>query len=148
MIIPAHHRFVKRLGLLVVISAVGVGCGDESSYVYVEPASIEAVGDDLWEVSLTERAAERTGIETVEVAMQAINGVERLVVPYSSVMYHYDGATFTYTNPEPLMFVRAPITIDFIDGDVAILDEGPDVGTPVVSVGAAQLYGVEFGIGK
>ena len=148
MIISGHHRLSRRLGLLAVITFVGAGCGDESSYVYVEPASVEAVDDDLWEVSLTERAAERTGIETVEVAMEAIDGVERLVVPYSAVMYHYDGATFTYTNPEPLRFVRAPITIDFIDGDVAVLDDGPDVGTSVVSVGAAQLYGVEFGIGK
>ena len=151
MSIPGTHRFMKRLGLPVVVAVVavaGVGCGDESSYVYVEPASVEAVGDDLWKVSLTERAAERTGIETVEVAMQSIDGVDRLVVPYSSIMYHFDGATFTYTNPEPLLFIRAPITIDSIDGDVAVRDDGPEVGTAVVTVGAAQLYGVEFGIGK
>ena len=55
---------------------------------------------------------------------------------------------FTYTNPEPLLFIRAPIKIDYIDGDVAVLDDGPEVGTAVVTVGAAQLYGVEFGIGK
>jgi hypothetical protein len=29
-----------------------------------------------------------------------------------------------------------------------VLDDGPAVGTAVVTVGAAELYGVEFGIGK
>lgn len=71
---------------------------------------------------------------------------EQLVVPYSAVMYHFDGSTWTYTNPEPFVYVRESITIDHIDGDVAFLSEGPPAGTTVVTVGAAELYGVEFGV--
>ena len=40
------------------------------------------------------------------------------------------------------------VIIDFIDGEFAILNSGPDTGTVVVSVGAAELYGVEFGVGN
>ena len=80
--------------------------------------------------------------------MVDVEGSERLVVPYSAVMYHFDGSTWTYTNPAPLTYVREPIEIDYIDGNTVVLDRGPAVGTVVVSVGAAELYGVEFGIGK
>ena len=65
-----------------------------------------------------------------------------------TVIYHFDGSTWTYANSSPLTYVRKPIDIAFIDGDFAILDAGPNHGTVVVSVGAAELYGVEFGIGK
>ena len=62
------------------------------------------------------------------------------------MLYDPDGATFTYTSPEPLVFVRAPITIDRIEGDVAYLTEGPATGTSVVTVGAAELFGTELGV--
>jgi hypothetical protein len=53
-----------------------------------------------------------------------------------------------YTNPEPLVFLRSPITIDYIDGDLAVLSEGPAVGTAVVTLGAAELFGTETGVSK
>jgi hypothetical protein len=57
------------------------------------------------------------------------------------------GNGWVYTNPEGLSFVRAAITIERIEGDVAILSTGPATGTAVVSQGAALLYGTEFGVG-
>ncbi len=135
--------------LLMAALAVGIalavaGCGDDSDYEYVDPASVEEVSEELWRVTLTEKAEERTGLETVVVTAGAFASE----IPYSSVMYHYDGSTWVYTNPEPHVFVRAPIEISRIDGDTAMLVSGPDAGTAIVSVGAAELYGVEFGIGK
>jgi hypothetical protein len=52
-----------------------------------------------------------------------------------------------YVETEPLVYVRHAITVDRVDGDVAVLHDGPPVGTPVVTVGSAELYGVESGIG-
>jgi hypothetical protein len=60
------------------------------------------------------------------------------------VLYDTEGKTWTYTNPEPLVFVRHLVTIDHIDGDKAFLADGPPAGTKVVTVGAAELYGSEF----
>jgi hypothetical protein len=74
-------------------------------------------------------------------------GVQRKVVPYSSVIYDLNGETWVYTNPEPLAFVRERITVDYIDGDKAFLSEGPAAGTKIASVGVAELYGTEFGVG-
>lgn len=72
----------------------------------------------------------------------------RKVVPYAAVLYDAHGDTWVYTNPEPLIFVRHRISVDYIDGDLAVLSDGPPSGTAVVTVGAAELFGTEFEIGK
>jgi hypothetical protein len=70
------------------------------------------------------------------------------VVPYAAVLYGVHGETWVYSNPEPLVYVRQPIVIDYVEGDLAILSEGPEVGTAVVTVGAAELFGTETGVSK
>jgi len=45
------------------------------------------------------------------------------------------------------MFVRHPVTIEYIDKEKAVLQDGPDVDTEVVTVGAAELFGAELGVG-
>jgi hypothetical protein len=88
------------------------------------------------------------GAEKVLVETPMKGGGMRKVVPYSSVIYEIDGKTWVYTNPEGTAYVRAPVTVDWIEGDRAILSDGPSVGTRVASVGASQLYGAEFRTGK
>jgi hypothetical protein len=45
------------------------------------------------------------------------------------------------------VFVRHSISIDQINGNQAVLSAGPPSGTAVVTVGAAELFGTEVGIG-
>ena len=73
---------------------------------------------------------------------------QRSVVPYAAVLYGVHGETWVYTNPEPLVFIREPIVIDYIEGDLAVLSEGPEAGTAIVTVGAAELFGTETGVSK
>ena len=73
---------------------------------------------------------------------------QRLIVPYSSVIYDPQARTWVYTNPAPLVFTRHPVVIAYIDGDQAFLSAGPPSGTQVVSAGAAELWGFESGIGN
>jgi hypothetical protein len=70
------------------------------------------------------------------------------IVPYAAVLYDAPGNTWVYTTPNPLTFVRHVIHIDYIEGDLAVLSDGPPSGTEVVIVGAAELFGAETGIGK
>ena len=51
-------------------------------------------------------------------------------------------------SPEPLVFMRHPVTVEYIEGDWAILSDGPPVGTIVATVGVPELYGADTGIGK
>jgi hypothetical protein len=78
---------------------------------------------------------------------RADSGKLQKVIPYAAVIYDADGATWTYTNPEPLVFVRHAITVEYIEGDLAALKDGPDIGTAVVTVGAVELLGIEHNIG-
>jgi hypothetical protein len=79
----------------------------------------------------------------VELAVSA--AAMRSVVPTSSVLYDAKGKTWVYTSPEPMVFVRHAITVDHIDGDRVVLSDGPASGTTVVTVGAAELLGTEYG---
>jgi len=108
------------------------------------PANLEPVaGTTLNRVVLSARAAERLGIETVPVG----HTKARPVIPYSAVLYDARGETWVYTNPQPLVFVRNRVGIDYIDGDRAVLVDGPPAGTAIVAVGGAELFGTEFEFG-
>ena len=116
-----------------------------------EPAKVESIpGSNFKRVTLTAKAASRLGIQTVSVREEKMlrSGRVQRVIPYASVIYGLHGETWTYTNPEPLVFVRNSITIDYIDADLAVLTEGPPPETLVVTVGVAELYGTETGVGK
>jgi hypothetical protein len=76
------------------------------------------------------------------------SGKPQKVIPYAAELYDPRGDTWTYTNPEPLIFVRHRIDVDFIEGDRAVLREGPATGTTVVTAGAAELFGVEHKFGQ
>jgi hypothetical protein len=120
---------------------------DETETGYSEPAVVEPIeGTSLNRVTLSQKAAERLGIETAAAEDEEVSGAPAKVLPYSAVLYDPNGDTWTYTNPEPLVFVRHKISIDRVDGESAILSEGPDAGTKVVTVGAAELIGTEFGV--
>jgi hypothetical protein len=64
------------------------------------------------------------------------------------VIYDLKGGTWVYTSPEPLTFVRQPITVDYIEGDTVVLLDGPPTGTELATVGVAELYGADTGVGK
>jgi hypothetical protein len=113
------------------------------------PAKVEPVaGTDISRVILTAQAAKRLGIETAPVRDAQVRGKQQKVVSYSAVIYDLHGETWVYTNTEPLTYVRDAINVDFIDGDLAVLSKGPPSGTVVVTVGAPELYGTEFGVGE
>ena len=112
------------------------------------PSEVEHIaGSDISRVTLTERAIERIDLRTTQVREMDVAGTPRTFVPYSSIIYDAHGGTWVYTSPKPRTFVRQKITVDRIDGDWVLLDEGPAVGTSVASVGVAELYGTEFEVG-
>jgi len=141
----------KTLVILIFATFLLSACGGNQIPVTgekVEPSRVEPIeGSDFSRLILTEKAVERLGVETAQVEVGEMNS-EQLAVPYSAVMYGLDGETWVYTNPEPLVYIRESIEIDYIDGDWAALIEGPEVGTPIVTVGSALLYGAEVGVSK
>jgi hypothetical protein len=145
------QRRKLRLGALLILAALPVSaCAKtaEEEAARVEPAKIEKVkGTKLDRLVLTEKAAERIGIETGLVRETSRADGPRKIVDYSSLIYDAEGHASVYTNPEPLVFVRHPVTVDYINGDLVVLTEGPPLNTPVVTVGVAELFGIDAGVG-
>lgn len=154
----------NRLPLLVLALAGlhGAACNTTvGKTAHGKPAHVERVeGSELSRVTLTPKAAERLDIKTASVSevavaasaarqagMNTTGGQQHLVVPYAAVLYDPQGTTWVYTSPAPLVFVRHRIKVDYIVGDLAVLSEGPPVGTTVVTTGGAELFGAEFEIG-
>ena len=84
--------------------------------------------------------------QKLRVQLAQKGGGQKETVPYSAVIYWIDGGAWVYTQIAPLTFVRAPIVIDEVDGDTAVLTSGPPAGTKIVSVGGEELLGTEFQI--
>jgi hypothetical protein len=96
-------------------------------------------------VILTEEAARRLDIQTATVKETGVGGTT--FIPYGAVLYATTGETWTYVATEPLTFVRRTIRVEHFVVDLAVLSDGPPPGTSVVTVGAAELFGIESGIG-
>lgn len=140
-----HFRWliVVLIGACLLLSACGQGSGaattEEDQQVTVE----ELQGEEPTRETLTEDAAKRLDIQTAAVGEAEVNGAKRTVIPYAAIIYDTEGATWVYLNPEPLTFVRHPITVDDIKGDQAFLSDPLPAGSAVVTVGVAELYGAE-----
>src|SRR5579883_864931 len=68
-----------------------------------------------------------------------------LVVPRSALIRDALGGTWVYENIAPQTYTRRRVFVDRVVGDLAALISGPKAGAKVVSQGAAELYGAEFG---
>jgi hypothetical protein len=138
----------RLIGVAAVVSVLAAGaCGGQVSDEYVieqQPYTLEPVeGQEVLKVILTESAAQHLGIETVPIEERG----KHLVIPYDAVFIDAHGGFWVYTNPEPLVFVRAPIEIARESSTEAFLSGGPPAGTQVVTVGVPELYGSETEFG-
>lgn len=149
-----QHIINKQwLTLVLIITGIQLSACTEpkSKPVKIEPAHVEDIeGSELRRITMSTKAMERLDIKTEQVSeKQTIKSPDtmRKVVPYGALIYDPRGGTWVYTSPEPQVFVRHSIVVDYIEGDLVVLNEGPPVGTAVATVGVAELYGTETGMG-
>jgi hypothetical protein len=111
-----------------------------------KPATTEAIaGSNLKLVVLTEEAAKRIDLRT---ELIRVDGGTR-VMPYDAIVYDKSGTTWAYTPADkPLTYVRQSVEVESVQGNVVHLKDGPAPGTRVVTVGVAELFGVEYGFQK
>jgi hypothetical protein len=147
---------MNRLNLWAAVGLIATmplltGCQHEAAQAHTEhPATVEHIeGSEISKVTLMEPAMKRLDVQTGKVSEQKSPRTEKTqkTVPYSALIYDTTGATWIFTSPEDRVFVRAQVDVDFIDGDTAYLNGGPETGTNVATVGVAELYGTEFAVG-
>lgn len=147
---------MKRNNLLIILMLIltallAAACATASADVAAkpQPALIEKIeGTELNRLTLTEQAAARLDIQTAPAREETVNGATHMVVPYSAVIYDLTGGTWVYISETPLTFVRRQVTLDRIEGDLALVADGLDLGTEVATVGVPELYGADAGITK
>jgi hypothetical protein len=137
-----------RWVVFVMVAALPlVGCGEPQKAAQKghagSPALVESTEDPaIKRITLSEQAIQRLGIQVADVT----GAGQRLEAPYSALFYDGSGGEWVYVSPQPMVFIRAGIKVERIDGDKMYLSQGPAAGTKVVVAGAAILYGAETGL--
>jgi membrane fusion protein, heavy metal efflux system len=92
------------------------------------------------------RPGERVGVTLLLTG----NGTSEraLTVPLAALVRDLSGGSWVYQRTDSVTFVRRRVEVVRVAGNVAVLSVGPKVGTPVVTDGAVELFGTEFGAGK
>jgi len=146
----------KSIAILLLTLGGGslAACSEEDrTYKKIYPAKMEKIeGSQVKRITLTPEAIKRIDLKTVVVRETQVKGdgastTARKVVPYGSLIYDQDGKTWVYTSEKPGSFERKSVKVDYIEGNDAVLNEGPPLKMPVATSGAAELYGVEGGMG-
>jgi hypothetical protein len=70
-----------------------------------------------------------------------------LVVPEAAVLYDIHGDAWVYEDLGDHAYARRRVQIARHAGDRAVIARGIAEGTTVVTAGAAELFGTEFGAG-
>lgn len=134
-------RFIVVLAAAASLGLSGCAAVKTEVRPTVAAATVEGNGRGLPRLKLTDKAVDRLGLTTAKVTKGTGSPLE---IPYAALIYDAAGKTWVYTNPEARTFNRAAVAVDRINGNVVHLTSGPPAGTDVVTVGAAELFGVEF----
>ena len=126
--------------------------GPSASAIALDPVQTPAIGDPVavtvdFHYLLPNPERRFQPGQKVSVSLPLLGAEEGLVVPYGAILHDIDGGTWVYETPSPRIFVRRRVELARVVEDVAVLRRGPPAGTRVVTVGAAELFGTEFGVG-
>lgn len=149
--VPVYAGLVDEIDFTADASARGLSSLTESvpAKPIAAPPTANALSasvDLYFEVDNSDsrfRPGERV---TVELPLKGES--ESLVVPRAAVLRDIYGTGWVYVQSGETEFRRERVSVDFTTETLAVLSLGPDVGTPVVVDGAAELFGTEFGAGK
>ncbi|RKH30146.1 HlyD family efflux transporter periplasmic adaptor subunit [Corallococcus sp. AB030] len=105
---------------------------------------VSATVDRFYELPASARFAPG---QRVGVSLRFDAGEALLSVPASAVVYDALGGAWVYVREAEHVYARGRVDVVRQEGTDLLLGRGPREGTPVVTVGAAELFGTEFGAG-
>lgn len=141
---------IRPLSITVICAALlclsACNQGDSSAAKPPAPAKAAAKQEPggIKRITLKDVEIKYLGITLGEVTQAG----ERLSIPYSALLYDPTGGEWAFANPEANVYQRTALKVAAIEADKVYLTSGPAVGSKVVTMGAAELYGIEFGVGK
>ncbi|WP_369142333.1 efflux RND transporter permease subunit [Streptomyces sp. R44] len=145
---------LSAAGLLLAGGAGLTACGDSDSssasaaeHTDQPPAEIEEVTEGkIPHLTLAEDTVKRIHLTTEPLRQAPLDGVgpARTLIPLKAVVYDPEGKTFAFTNPKPFVYIRTPVQLGQFGEHDAVVTSGLATGTRVVTVGAAELLGIEY----
>ena len=152
--VPAYVGDLARLDTRARVVVHLLGGGAEGSGMPGTPVAAPPNADaasasaDLVYAVSNPRGLLRPG-ERVQVAVPLTGqGAALLTVPWASVVFDHDGGTWVYERIAARTYVRRRVAIGEVSGRWAVVRSGVGAGALVVTDGAAELLGTEFGAGK
>src|SRR2546423_5972619 len=128
-----RRRTVLTLGIALVLALIAAGsiqifAGTKAAAAEEgvdAAATVVAVdGSEVSRIPLTKLAARRIDLHTATVGSSTTAAT---AIPYSALLYDDQGQTWVYVSEKPLVFVRAPVEVAFIDGPRVVLKSGPAI---------------------
>ena len=109
-----------------------------------DPNSVSS--DLFFEISNSEGLF-RTG-QKVSVLLTQLDSGNRIVVPWSAIMYDINGGNWVYLRTRQYTYSRRRVEVSSVIDGSAVLTRGINKDEEIVTTGAAELFGTEFGGGK
>lgn len=151
--VPLYAGDVDTVDRRAAVQVVPIGADASETGVTVRPvaappsADAAAAAIDLYYAAPNSDGAFRPG-QRVGVRVPLGGPSRALVVPRASVLHDAQGGSWVYEARQATVFVRRRVSVVDMVGAYAVIAAGPAVGTRVVTLGAAELFGTEFGVGK
>ncbi len=86
--------------------------------------------------------------QRVGVSIPVSEEVDAVVLPSSSILYDFHGCTWVYQRIADRKYQRRKVNLLWFDGEQAVIENRLESEIQVVTSGAAELFGTEFGPGK
>jgi hypothetical protein len=145
--VSRRSSLARLLGSGLAVLAAGLtvsACSEvESNLRETYPYKVTPIeGSEVQRVTMADETAALLPVETTAVSRAG----KRKVVPHAALIYNPDGDSFVYTKPKAQTYVRAPVKVVRVEGDEAVLSDGPPAATTIVTTGAAELLATEYEI--
>ena len=86
--------------------------------------------------------------QRVSVQLPLVGNSEQRVIPWSAVVQDINGGYWIYEKTGEHKFARRRVQVKQVVDSWAVLEQGPPVGTTIVTTGAAEVFGTEFWVQK
>ena len=151
--VPVYAGDLPKLDLAAPIAVTDLAARYSADHVVAKPIQspptatpLASAVDLYYEVSNPEGALRPGQRLTAQVPLRG--AIAQATVPWSAVIIDIYGGQWVYERLDELHFVRRRVEVAWVQEGLAILTRGPESGTTVVTAGAAEISGAEFGFAK
>ncbi|MGC4013239.1 MAG: efflux RND transporter periplasmic adaptor subunit [Luteolibacter sp.] len=152
--VPVYAGDINRIDRHAVAAILSLSdFSGSSATVAGKPVQGPQTADPLnTSIDLFYEIANRDGVlapgSRVSIQIPYKSATEGIVIPYSAVVYDIHGGSWIYVNTDSLLYTRQRVEIASVSGQNAVIKRGLSGREKVVTAGAAELFGFEFGGGK